>query len=142
MLFPAAVIALMAILLIAGLGGLGITTRVNGVIGNWVAQGNGVNSWPQALPDWVVGLATVAFAFGISWAILRVEGGWRRLLLWITAMVLLAGWAPVLALAAYAPDIGGPFIAVLWSGICALVYAQNHQMVPGGSSLTESHEAR
>ena len=142
MLLPAAVIALLAILLTAGLGGLGITARINGVIGNWVAQGNGVNSWPQALPDWVVGLATVASAFGISWVILKVEGGWRRLLLWITAMVLLAGWAPVLALAAYAPDIGGPWIAVLWSGICALVYARNHQMIHDMRPRTESHETR
>ena len=142
MLIPAAVIAALAILLTAGLGSLGITTRVNGVIGDWVAQGNGGNSWPQVLPDWGVGLATVAFAFGISWVILRVEGGWRRLLLWITALVLLSGWAPVLALAAHAPDIGGPWIAVLWSGICALVYAKNHQMIPAVKPRTESHEAR
>jgi hypothetical protein len=137
-----AVIASLAILLTAGLGVLGIIARLNEEVGNWVACGNGVNSWPKALPDWVVGVATVAFAFGISWVVLRVESGWRRLLLWITSMVLLAGWAPVLALTAHAPDIGAPWIAVLWSGICALVYARNHQMILNVKPRTERHEAR
>jgi len=57
-----------------------------------------------------------------------VAGTWRRLVLWITALVLVAAWAPVLSLAARAPDIGAPFTAVLWSGVCALVYAGNHRM--------------
>lgn len=138
----ATVIALLSILLTAGLSVLGILARVNLEISKMVAQGKMEAPWPKALPDWVVGLATVVSAFGISWAILSVQGGWRRLLLWITAMVVLAGWAPVLGLAAHAPDIGGPWVAVLWSGICALVYAQNHQKIPPQNPLNESHEAR
>ena len=141
-LLPAAVIASLSILLTAGLGVLGILSRVNMVVGKMVAQGKAAASVPQVLPDWVVGSATVIFAFGISWVLLSVRGGWRGLLLWMTSMVLLAGWAPVLELAAYSPDIGAPWIAVLWSGICALVYAKNHQMLPRISPPNESHETR
>ncbi len=141
-LIHAAVIASLSILLTAGLGALGILARVNVAIGRIVAQGEAVAVWPKALPDWVVGLATVAFALGISWTILSVQSGWRRLLLWITSLVILAGWAPVLSLAAHTPDIGGPWIAVLWSGVCALVYAKNHQIITKDSPVNESHETR
>ena len=86
-------------------------------------------SFPKALPEWAVWLAVVLFALGLAFAILSVAGTWRRVVLWITTAALVAAWAPVLALAAHAPDISAPFIAVIWSGVCALVYAGNHQMV-------------
>jgi hypothetical protein len=140
-LVPAAAISSLSLLLTAGLGVLGILPRVNVAVAKIVAQGQVAVSFPKTLPDWVVGGATVAFAFGISCAILSVAGGWRRLLLWISAMVLIAGWAAVLGLAAHAPDIGAPFIAVLWSGVCALVYAKNHRMAADENLFTESHEA-
>ena len=69
-------------------------------------------AFPKALPEWSVWLATVIFAFWLAFAILSVAGTWRRVVLWITALVLIAGWAPVLSLAARSPDIGAPFIAV------------------------------
>lgn len=129
-------------LLTAGLGALGILNRVNWAIGKMVARGDVAAVKPEALPDWMWGSATVVLAFGISWVVLSVEGDWRRLLVWITSIVITAGWAPVLGLAARAPDIGGPWIAVLWAGLCALVYAKSHQRLPRKCSLNDDHEAR
>jgi hypothetical protein len=80
------------------------------------------------LPEWAVWLAVVLLAFGLTFAILNVAGTWRRVVLWITTMALVAAWAPVLSLAARAPDVAAPLIAVIWSGVCALVYAGNHRM--------------
>lgn len=126
-LVPAAVIGSLSILLAVGLSVLRILDRVDLAIGKWMSQGKPA-SFPKALPEWAVWLAVVLFAFGLAFAILSVAGTWRRVVLWITTAVLVAAWAPVLALAARAPDIAAPFIAVIWSGVCALVYAGNHQM--------------
>ncbi len=127
MLVPASAIGSLSILLCAGLSMLGMLGRFDTMVARIVTQGR-VAGFPKALPEWAVWLATVAFAFGMSFSILSVPGTWRRFVLWITAMVLVAGWAPVLCLSARAPDIGAPWIAVLWSGVCALVYAGNHRM--------------
>ncbi len=127
MLVPAAAIGALSILLAVGLDVLRILEPVDRMISKLVSQGT-IQNFPKALPVWSVWLATVVLAFGLSFAILSVAGTWRRLVLWITSMVLVAGWAPVLALAAHFPDIGAPFIATLWSGVCALVYASSHRM--------------
>lgn len=139
---PAAAISSLSILLTAGLGILGILDRVNVMVAQLVVQEKAAAPFPKTVPDWAIGAATVAFAFGISWAILGVQSGWRQVLLWISALVLIAGWAPVLGLAAHAPDIAAPFIAVLWSGVCALVYSKNHRMAADEVPLDDRHEAR
>ena len=127
MLVPAAAIGALSILLAVGLDVMRVLEPVDRMISKLVSQG-AVQSFPKALPAWSVWLVTVVLAFWLPFAILSVAGTWRRLILWITAMVLVAGWAPVLALAAHFPDIGAPFIATLWSGVCALVYAGGHRM--------------
>lgn len=147
-LVPAAAIGALSVLLVAGLSLCGILDQVDLLFAKLVSSGKTVG-FPKALPVWAVWLATVVFAFCLSFAILSVAGTWRRCVLWITAVVLVAGWAPVLGLAARAPDIGAPFIAVFWSGVCALVYASKHQMacdeIPetaANPSPEKSHAAR
>lgn len=130
-LAPAAAIGALSILLAAGLDALGAMDAVNRMISGLVAQG-AVRSFPKMLPVWSVWLATVVLASGLPLAMLGVAGIWRRVVLWITAMVVVAGWAPVLALAAHFPGIGGPFIVTLWSGVCALVYTGSHRMPADG----------
>lgn len=127
MLVPAAAIGALSVLLAAGLDVMRVLEPVDRMISKLVSQG-AVQNFPKALPEWSVWLVTVVLAFWLPFAVLSVAGTWRRLILWITAMVLVAGWAPVLALAAHFPDIGAPFIATLWSGVCALVYAGGHRM--------------
>lgn len=127
MLVPASAIGALSILLTAGLELLGLLNVLDLQISKLLSQGKTVE-FPKFLPMWTTWLATVIFAFWLAFAILSVSGAWRRCVLWITALVLVAGWAPVLILAARAPDISAPFIAVLWSGVCALVYAGSHRM--------------
>ncbi len=127
LLVPAAAIGSLSILLAAGLSLLGMLDRLDGMAASLVTREKAAD-FPQSLPEWSLWLAALGFAFGLSFSILSVPGTWRRLILWLTSLALIAAWAPVLSLAAYAPDIATPFIAALWSGVCALVYAGKHRM--------------
>ena len=124
-LVPAAAIGSLSIVLAVGLHLLGIVNRLNAVVSHYLSEDKGL---PKSLPAPAVWLAVIFFAFGISFAILSVPGTWRRVVLWVTAVVLVTGWAPVLVLAAREPAISAVWIAVVWAGICALVYAGRHRM--------------
>lgn len=141
LLLAAASIGALSTLLAAGLGGFGILESLNQWIASALSQGHS-GQFPQAIPGWLVHALTAISAFALPLSVLAVPGTWRRSLLAITAVVLVAGWAPVLSLAAYSPDIAAPFIATLWSGICALFYASNHRMAcdePPPESPHETH---
>jgi hypothetical protein len=126
-LLPAAAIGGLAIVLSTGLALIGVLDRANRQIAALVSR-DGAERFPKHLPEWAVWLATVTLAFGLTFAILETPGWWRRAILWLTTVILIAAWAPVLSLAAHAPDIAAPWIATVWSGACAIVYATNHRM--------------
>jgi hypothetical protein len=125
---PAATIAGLSMILAGGLDLLGFLDHMNAGIARLITR-NGAEIFPQHLPEWGIWLAAGLFALGLAAAILGSPGHGRRAILWISAVVLVAAWAPVLSLAAYAPEIAAPGIATLWSGVCALVYAANHCMI-------------
>lgn len=124
-LVPACAIGSLSIVLAAGLFLLRVIGRFNGAISAILSEGK---EFPKTLPAWSIWLVASLFSFGVAFSILGTAGNWRRLVIWITALVLIAGWAPVLALSAREPEIAGVFIATFWSGICALVYTSRHQM--------------
>lgn len=126
-LVPVAAIGGLSMVLAAGLGLLGILDRSNTQIARLVSR-DGVEKFPKHLPEWSLWLAAGLLAFGLAAAILATSGTWRRVILWVTATVLVAAWAPVLSLASHAPDIAAPWIATLWAGVCAIVYSSNHRM--------------
>ncbi len=130
-LVTAAFIGSLALVLAAGLDALGLTDRADSAIASLVGQAlqqDGPTAFPKVLPAWGQWLGTALIAYGLALAMLGVPGTWRRLVLWITTLVLVASWAPVLGLAAHAPAIAGPLIAAVWSGACALVYVHSHRM--------------
>jgi hypothetical protein len=134
-LLPAAAIGALSILLAAGLELLGLVDRMNAGIAGLVSR-NGAEKFPKHLPFWCIWLAAVVFAFGLALAILGTPGFGRRGVLWISALFVITGWAPVLSLAAHAPEIAAPWIATMWSGVCALVYACSHRMAGDQSPPT------
>ncbi len=136
---PAAAIGGLSIILVLGLELLKVLDRLNSGIARLVSQGETV--FPKHMPGWCLWLAVVCLPLLLAAAILGTPGNCKRLILWITAMVVISAWAPVLHLAAHAPDIGAPWIATLWAGICSLVYSNNHRM-PCDESPTRSHEPR
>jgi len=126
-ILPAAAIGGLSMALTAGLDMLGILARMNAMFARLVSRG-GAETFPQTLPGWSVWFGATVFAFGTASAILGTPGQLRRGMLWLSAVVLVISWAPVLSLAARAPDIAAPCVATVWSGICALVYASRHEM--------------
>jgi hypothetical protein len=133
-ILPAAAFGGLSMVLAVGLELLGVLMRMNVLIARLVSR-DGAETFPKTLPDWWIWLAATIFAFGIAAAILGTPGQLRRGLLWLSAIILVAAWAPVLSLAARSPEIAAPLVATVWSGICALVYASRHDMSadhPGG----------
>ncbi len=127
MLVPAAAICGLSMALAAGLELFGMLERANAGLARLVSRG-GAETFAKHLPEWTIWLTAGLFAFALAVAILGTPGHWRRVVLWITATVLMAAWAPVLSLASHSPDISAPWIATVWSGVCSIVYAANHRM--------------
>lgn len=117
----------LSLLLATGMELAGAATRLNATVAGMVSRG-GAEAFPNKLPALLVWLAVVGLAFGMAAAILGTAGVMRRVLLWLSAVILIAAWAPVLSLASYRPDIAAPWVAVVWSGACALFYASRHRM--------------
>jgi hypothetical protein len=124
---PATAIAGLSLALAAGLGLLGVIDRANAAIAFLVSRG-GAESFPNKLPVWMPWIAAAILAPALVAVMLATPALWRRALLWLTTILLVATWAPVLSLAAFAPVIAAPWIACCWSGVCALVYSANHRM--------------
>ena len=123
------VIGSLAMLLTGGLSLLRVLDRFDLLVSAKLSSELGL-SFPKILAPWEVWVFTVFVGYGLAAALLSVHGAWRRWMIWVTALVLILFWAPVLVLAAYEPKIAAPFIAALWSGICAMVYVGKHRM-PG-----------
>lgn len=126
-MIPIGTIGALSILLTLGLSMLGLLARLDEWIGGWIAL-KPVGGELKYLPDVWRWLVAFVFAFGLPYVILHVARPWQRVVLWISATILVIGWAPVLCLANFAPEIAAPTVAVMWSGVCALVYARNHPL--------------
>jgi hypothetical protein len=132
------VIALLSIVLCAGLSFLGFIERINAYFLGFVAD-QGITHTIPSLAVWFV---TIVQSFGIPWVLLTISSVWGRVLIWMTLVVITCGWVPVLALAAHAPDLAGPIVVSLWSGICSLVYSSTHPMPSEYHLKTVSDETR
>lgn len=121
---PAAAIGSLAMLLAGGLAAFGQLQRVDAWLSLRFLPGNAAND----LPAWLVWLGTAVVAYGLAVAMLGSPGTWRRLVLWISALVLILAWVPVLGLASYRPCITPWLVAGVWSGLCSLAYVRNHRM--------------
>jgi hypothetical protein len=126
-LVPAAAIGTLALVLSLGLGLLGILQRVDAAVAGLLDE-RGMGAYPERVPEWAGWLFSGLLGYGLALAMLSVPGTWRRVLLWVSAAVVTAAWAPVLALASREPAASAAVVAVLWSGLCSLVYASRHRM--------------
>ncbi len=124
----AVLIGSLAVLLAAGLHWLGLIARADALLAAGLCDALQATGFPKSLPAWSHWLATAVVAYGLTLTMLAVPGTWRRVVLWVSLLLLVAGWAPVLALASHAPTIAAPFVAALWAGACALVYAGSRQL--------------
>jgi hypothetical protein len=119
-LWPAVVIGGLSMMLVTTLGMLGWIGQINRVVAEMVSR-NSTGKAPEHLPG-----GWIWFAFGLALAMLGSVGHWRRCVLWLTTLLLVAAWAPVLSLVDYAPNISAPWIVVVCSGLCTMVYVLRH----------------
>ncbi|MBK1882880.1 hypothetical protein JIN85_10665 [Luteolibacter pohnpeiensis] len=123
------VIGSLAMLLTGGFALLHLLERLDLMLVAKLSSGIHL-SFSNLLPAWQVWGFTLIVSYGIAASILAIRGNWRRWIFWLVALGLIIFWVPVLILASYEPKIAAPFIAGLWSGICAMVYVGKHRM-PG-----------
>lgn len=72
-------------------------------------------------------LCCVVFAsYLLPFLLLRTPQWWRRMILWLSFLLVSLAWWPVLALASWKMEPCMPMAALVWSGFCAMVYAQRH----------------
>ena len=121
----------MSVALACGLHALGMLNATNEWLATALSRG-GMETYGKQLPIWGVWLATAVFPVALAYAMLATPDPARRAILWITTVVVLGAWGPVLSLASHHPDIAGPVIATAWAGFCAMVHAsKSHPGKPG-----------
>lgn len=134
-------ISLMAAALSIGLQGLKWTELIDGWLEAWLMRLLPNDSLFQLHP-FAIWAACFVSSLGVAFTILLTPTWWRRGMILASFVVLVLGWAPVLWLAHIRPSISAVLIAVLWSGVGALIYTTRHRMPCDRTDLFESHEAR
>jgi len=128
---PVALTSAMGLALAAGLHFFGWLASLNGFM-NGVFMDLGEAKPADFLPQPALWLATTVLTLALTWVILRVPATWRRVVLWISTLVVIAGWIPVGAIAATMAPVAAPLVSCGWAGLCAMVYAHHHHMEADG----------
>ena len=83
---------------------------------------------PEILTMPVLMIFAAVFSFGLAFAVLDSPGTWRRLILGITAVIVVLAMVPTFAVwqIYFSPFL--PLIALFWSWFCSLMYANHHVM--------------
>lgn len=102
----------------------------------WLTSELAGNGWGETLvelPHWYGGVLILLVSFGLASAMLASPASWRRLVLWLSTVLVLLGWGPALALAGKQIDIAAPVVAAMISGVCALIYGTRHRLPCDGA---------
>lgn len=124
---PALWISALGVVLAGGLYLLGFLRVVDQSVSSWVQSWGLGESWKPA-PAWLPWIVAVLWAVGAAFTLLDTPGQWRRILLALTAGILLFAWVPVCSLAGWMFPLAMPLLAAVWSSVCALVYVSRHRM--------------
>ena len=115
----------MAVGLAVGMDSLGFWSGPDAWATAWTARlGDGIHDVPAM---WVL-LLTVVSAYALPLLMLSSAQWGRRVVWWCSLLMVTVAWLPVLALASWKLPPCMPLVALLWSGLCALIYAQRHRL--------------
>ena len=118
-------IGTMSLGLAVGMSLLGFLDASNALMTSWISLlGGEARELPAPL---MLFFAAIMAFFPVS-VMLSCPGVWRRLIVWISSLLLLLAWMPVLALAAWKFSPMIPLVAGVWSGMCAMIYAHRHTL--------------
>lgn len=103
--------------------------------GFWLSWDRVVNAWTDQLDTGMrevarpaVLVAVILVSYLLPMLVLRTPQWWRRAILWVSFTLVALAWWPVLALASWKIEPCMPMSALLWSGLCAMIYAQRHEL--------------
>lgn len=133
--FATIAITLMAVGLAVGLEFLHIIDRLDEWITALIIK-PGFSEPQNSLDPYLLWSGTVILAMALTAVMLNVSGSWRRIFVWVLALIINSFWIPVLLLASHKPEIGVALVGLLWAGCCSLVYTMNHEMP---ADLTENN---
>lgn len=125
---PVIVCATMGFVVAAGLRLSGFLELPDLVLISSLSGMAGLNRGLEDAPLWAGLLLAAIAVLGVCAAILGSPGFLRRLSLFVTTLVLVAGLCVVAALYAIFLSVIPAVIAVLWGGGCALIYASRHTL--------------
>lgn len=89
-----------------------------------------------AVPPTILWASTTVTAYGLAFVILEIPRNWRRIVIWISTMVVIAAWVPVASIANTQAPVASPLIAAAWAGLCTIIYAARHRMEADDSAET------
>jgi len=123
---PVVLTGSMGLALAAGLHGLGFLERANHHLAGLFADN--VEAFIPVVSPTVLWTGTAAIAYGTALILLEIPGNWRRIVIWISTMAVIAGWLPVAAIAQAQAPVAAPLVAATWAGLCSIIYAARHHM--------------
>ncbi len=107
---------------------VGLYSRANTRLESWLLESVFRGELPAIVSLPVLILVTAVCCFGLAYAVLDSPGGWRRLILGITVLVLLFAMVPTLAVwHIYFPPFL-PVVGVFWTWFCTMMYVNHHVM--------------
>jgi len=114
--------ALILVMRVAGL----IVSADQGLASVYMTQGFGVEA-AASQPVWALPLAAV-LVYAVVWLLFETPGAGRRVMMLLTALVLIVALSPVLALwgVFWSPVLAGTGVA--WGGFCAILWTRQHRM--------------
>lgn len=122
----AAAIALMALVVAVALALLGPVGWFDGMLEDTV-RSIGLSGDPRTLAAWVPWVWTAGMTVALCQVLLHLVGQWRRVVVFVTALLLTVAWLPVLALASFRVPLGAALAALLWGGFGSMIYAARHR---------------
>jgi hypothetical protein len=122
---PSLLFGTMAVGLAVGLDSLGFWSQLDDSMTAWTEKlGDGMREVPSPYAM----LLTMATAYLLPLLMLSSPHWWRRLVLWVSMLLITLAWVPVLALAHWKLLPCMPVVALCWSGLCAFIYALNQPL--------------
>ena len=124
---PAAAIGAMSMILAVGFHSVGLNARVDAGLIAWLGS-IGLGTTPVILPPAIGWAIAILLGFLLPFSILETPGHLRRILLWLSCLIIVLGGLPVLGLSAKWWTQTPVLIVVFWGGLCAVIYAGRHWM--------------
>jgi len=123
---PVVLTGSMGLALAGGLHLLGLLENLDRQLAEFVVVDPGALA--PALSTPVLWSATAALTYALALVLLEIPGNWRRMVVWISTMAVIAAWLPVAAIANAHAQVAAPLVAAAWAGLCSVIYAARHHM--------------